>query len=259
MKKMTRYFIPFFLITILIEFLPAQATAYDSIEQAVGFYSKGSLINPSQLPNDGVGFLKLFQPRDRAYATQDLVTLIENAASAIALAFPGGERMQMGDFSQREGGQISGHASHQNGLDVDVKFFNHAHLEQDPMGTNGFDEIFVDEKNQVTPNYDFERNEALVKFVVDSGLVRRIFVDGNIKKAFCDRAKASGEYRDDLEWLRRLRPLEGHQDHFHIRIACPTSSPNCVAQEEPPLGTSCDTIFETQERSVGRSSEDDRE
>jgi penicillin-insensitive murein endopeptidase len=32
-------------------------------------------------------------------------------------------------------------------------------------------------------------------------------------------------------WLYRLRPWWGHEDHFHVRLACPADSPLCRPQD----------------------------
>jgi penicillin-insensitive murein endopeptidase len=39
----------------------------------------------------------------------------------------------------------------------------------------------------------------------------------------------------DTEWLRRLRPWWGHDDHIHVRLHCPANEA-CTEQEPPPEG-----------------------
>jgi penicillin-insensitive murein endopeptidase len=56
-------------------------------------------------------------------------------------------------------------------------------------------------------------------------MVERIFVNPAIKKALC---QAAGK---DRAWLGKVRPIWGHNYHFHIRIGCPND--NCESQ--PPV------------------------
>ena len=50
-----------------------------------------------------------------------------------------------------------------------------------------------------------------------------------IKKALC---RGAGR---DRAWLSKVRPWYGRDYHFHVRIVCPTDSPNCTS--EPPIVT----------------------
>lgn len=227
------------------DFAPAPETARArraGTEQAVGFYSDGTLTHPSELASQGYGFLKLFLPRDRAYGSEELLNLIRFAASGMRLSHPRGERLQVGDISQREGGRISGHASHQNGLDADIVYYRLDHREQDPQHVNGFEESFVLNNERLSPNFDLARNWRVIQTLVGSGQVNRIFVDPVIKRELCRYAREKGQYSEASEPLRRLRPYEGHQDHFHLRIQCPASSPRCKAQEPPPEGNGCSEV-----------------
>ncbi len=54
-----------------------------------------------------------------------------------------------------------------------------------------------------------------------------------IKKALCRDVKG------DRSWLHKIRPVYGHNYHFHIRIKCPKDSPDCKAQTVPPTDEGC--------------------
>ena len=76
---------------------------------------------------------------------------------------------------------------------------------------------------------------ALLKSAAEDPAVVRIFVNAAIKKALC-RAAAAG----DRDWLRKVRPMWGHDYHFHVRLSCPSDSPDCKPQLPPPPGDGCD-------------------
>lgn len=204
------------------------------VARAVGFYSSGSLESAENFPDSGNGFLKLFLPRDRGWATRSLINTITHAAASVLSQYPNGERLQIGDASSYLGGYVSGHASHQNGLDVDLRYYAVDQREVDPNYTGGFSEYFV-KNGEVTSNFDLARNWALVKSMVGSGIVSRMFVDPAIKAALCVfRGTAEA-----TEALRRLRPYTNHANHIHVRIRCPANSTSCVAQSELPSGDGC--------------------
>lgn len=214
--------------------------------EAVGFYTDGSLLNSVALPEESFAHLKIFRPRNRGWATRSLVTTLLEATQDFHRLFPSGERVQIGDMTSENGGPLSLHASHQNGLDADVAYLRTNRAERDPndWGLRGFDESFVKDK-RITKNFDLRRNWFLLKSVVTRGAVVRIFVDSEIKRAYCGKSGkldpgAPASIRNEV--LRRLRPYENHDDHFHMRIRCPASNPKCLDQEDVPPGNGCDRI-----------------
>ncbi len=61
----------------------------------------------------------------------------------------------------------------------------------------------------------------------------RIFVNPAIKRALCRDAGA------DRAWLSKIRPMFGHNYHFHIRLWCPNGDEGCGNQEPPAPGDGC--------------------
>ena len=207
-------------------------------EQAIGSYAKGSLKNATAMDLSGFGFIKIAQPRNRHWGTRDLVEVLEQTARWMASLFPNGERLQISDLSARHGGKITRHASHQNGLDVDLSPLRRDRREQDPMNVDGFDEEFV-VNGKVTKNFDTERNWELVKAFFRFGDINRIFIDGKLKDEMCRWARDNDDWNNAVPMLRRLRHWPHHGNHFHLRLKCPAGSPRCVPQKEPPEGSGC--------------------
>jgi penicillin-insensitive murein endopeptidase len=218
--------------------LPGSGLFQGSVEQAEKFYSGGSLVNANEMPDEGFGFVKLYLPRHRAFSSFDMIELLKDAAGRLQQLRPSRDRLMIGDMSGEHGGFISGHASHQNGLDTDVAYLRADQTEQDPNYTKGFEQSFV-KKGRLTANFDIPRNWEILKILVSSGRVQRIFVNSVVKKAFCAYAKATDELESQKEALKRLRVIAGHTDHFHVRITCPRNSPACRPQEDMPDDTGC--------------------
>jgi penicillin-insensitive murein endopeptidase len=205
-------------------------------EQAIGFYSDGSLINPSVFPEEGIGFYLLNPGRGVHYGTEWLISSISAIASSYRVWSPDGEPLQIGDVSKIQGEKLFSHISHQNGLDIDIAYLDRRRVER--TRGNGFEFSYV-KWGHVTEDFDIERNWWLFKRLINTSKVVRIFVDRRIKRAICKYASQIGEEATSSEVLRRLRPWKHHKDHMHIRFTCPPGSRRCDDQEEPPPGSGC--------------------
>src|SRR5215469_1884152 len=64
----------------------------------------------------------------------------------------------------------------------------------------------------------------LLEAVAREPLVERVFVNPAIKGALCR------EDGPEWAWMAKIRPWWGHNDHFHVRLSCPSGNPQCRAQ-----------------------------
>jgi penicillin-insensitive murein endopeptidase len=67
---------------------------------------------------------------------------------------------------------------------------------------------------------------ALLKTAASDPRVDRIFVAAAIKIEICKTAT-----RSDKKWLQKLRPIGGHDTHFHVRLKCPKGARLCETQK----------------------------
>jgi len=147
----------------------------------------------------------------------------------------------VGDMSQPRGGpMVFGHAAHQNGLDVDIWF----NLDpKPPLAASERENIdlpsmVLASQAAINPARFGKRQVRLLRLAATDPRVDRIFVHWTIKRALCDGYGGAGE--GDRSWLHRIRPWYGHDDHFHVRLTCPTGSPDCQGQPAVPSGLGCD-------------------
>ena len=131
---------------------------------------------------------------------------------------------------------LSGHASHQIGLDADIWLTpmpdrTLTHKEREEIKAK----LVVKDRKHIDPDVWTQAHARLLKRAASYPEVARIFVHPPIKAEMCRWAKGKGE------WLAKIRPYFGHNWHFHIRIKCPADSPNCTNQPEarPKDGTGC--------------------
>lgn len=202
--------------------------------RAIGSYARGCLAGAVPLPVDGPAWQAMRLSRNRNWGHPKLIALIERLAKE-ARARDGWNGLLAGDISQPRGGpMLTGHASHQVGLDADIwltpmpnRRLTMREREEMPAKSMLASPTAVNTKVW-TPSH-----VRLIKRAASYREVERIFVHPAIKKALCD---AAGK---DREWLHKVRPTWGHYFHFHIRIACPANSPACTPQPPSPEGDGC--------------------
>jgi penicillin-insensitive murein endopeptidase len=194
--------------------------------RAIGTYGAGCIAGAVALPLAGDGFRVAKPERLRVYGHPLLVAMIEAVGARLQQLhlLP----LVVGDLGQPRGGPApTGHASHQTGLDVDIWF-------APPHGKEAVS--MVDAAHQRPAPAFTPAMARLLTLVASQAAVERIFVNPILKRALC--ADATGE----RGWLRKLRPWWGHDDHFHVRLACPADSPACQPQAPLPPGDGCDAL-----------------
>src|SRR3981081_1231951 len=204
--------------------------------RVVGFYAKGCIAGAEALPINGDTWQGMRLSRNRNFAHPDLVALLKRL-SAKAHKDAGWPGILVGDMSQPRGGpMITGHASHQVGLDADIwltpmpnrRLSREEREEMSAVMTVREDRLDIDPKAWTPMHLPVIRGAA------QEPSVERIFVNAAIKKALCREAKG------DRGWLSKVRPMWGHDYHFHIRIKCPPGSGGeCERQPDPSEGEGC--------------------
>lgn len=206
--------------------------------QAVGWHTKGKILNATPLPNSGPAFRKVYTNRETHWGSGLMVSFIQNASEVFRKKWYPDTIVMVGDISKKNGGDLGTHASHQSGLDVDIPY----------IGNDGFVSVLA--KNGVNNKFDYSKNWQFFRLtasqrVTDSGrevtVLNRIFVNPTIKKSLCTWAKQTKllENPFDADIMRRIRPTSGHHKHFHLRLKCSPHYPECRNQVEPPSGTGC--------------------
>jgi len=201
-------------------------TAAALAPRSLGWYAKGCLSGGVHLADTGPDWQTMRLSRNRAWGHPKMIKLLKRLASESKQ--DGWTGLLVGDISQPRGGpMLTGHASHQVGLDSDIWLTpmpNRVLTRQEReeiQATTMLDKtsLAVDAK-VFTPAH-----VALIKRAASYPAVERVFVHPAIKKALC---QAAGK---DRAWLGKVRPIWGHHYHFHIRIGCP----NGGCQTQPAI------------------------
>ena len=197
--------------------------------RVVGFYAKGCIAGAEALPINGETWQVMRLSRNRNWAHPDMVALVERLA-AKAHKDAGWPGILVGDMSQPRGGPMfTGHASHQVGLDADIWL---TPMPNRRLSRNEREEMSAvmmvrADRLDIDPQVWTPTHLAVIRAAAQEPSVQRIFVNAAIKKALCREAKG------DRSWLSKVRPMYGHDYHFHIRIKCPPGSGECESQPEP--------------------------
>jgi penicillin-insensitive murein endopeptidase len=201
---------------------------------AIGFYTHGCLAGGIALPINGKTWQVMRLSRNRNWGHPLLVQFIERLAEKTPTV--GWRGLLVGDMAQARGGpMLTGHASHQVGLDADIWLTQMPNRELTRDERERMSAINVVARNRldVDPKIWTPQHGAIIRIAAEDAATERIFVNPAIKKALCREA---GENR---AWLRKVRPWHGHDYHFHVRMSCPPGSPDCKPQDAPPDGDGC--------------------
>ena len=207
----------------------------ESAARSIGFYSRGCLAGGEALPVDGQTWQVMRLSRNRNWGNPVLVSFMERLSAKVPRinGWPG---LLVGDMSQPRGGpMLTGHASHQVGLDADVWLTpmpdrRLSRAEREEMSATN---LVRADKIDVDPSAYTPAHLALVRATAREPEVMRIFINPAIKRALC---RDAGRDRD---WLSKVRPMWGHNYHYHIRLSCEATGQPCQDQDAPADDDGC--------------------
>jgi murein endopeptidase len=181
---------------------------------SVGRPNRGQLINGVQLKESE--YIHVVRP-ETAYATEETLFFLQRAVMAVHRQHPDTRPLYVGDISQKNGGHLKHHRSHQSGRDVDVGFF--------------YTTADTWYRPATAKNLDLPRTWTFLRSLLTEGDVEMIFIATYIQKMIRSYAASVGE---DPRWLAALfdgtgagprgavfRHAPGHATHFHIRFHNP--------------------------------------
>ncbi|WP_342077384.1 penicillin-insensitive murein endopeptidase [Yoonia sp. SS1-5] len=202
--------------------------------QPVGGYARGCQAGAVQLPETGPTWQAMRLSRNRNWAQPETVDFVQDL-SRFAATQPGWAGLYVGDMSQPRGGpMLTGHRSHQTGLDVDIWMLPPQRLNLSVAERENISSISMRRSAGAFTNSSWSpQHEAVLKAAASDPRVARIFVFPGAKVAMCNSATG------DRAWLSKIRPWWGHHYHFHVRLNCPAGAAGCTNQAPPPPGDGC--------------------
>ena len=211
----------------------AKSTPSNQSARAYGSYAKGCLAGGEELPETGPTWQAMRLSRNRNWGHPDTIDFVKRLSRKAVDA--GWNGIYVGDISQPRGGpMLSGHKSHQMGLDADFWMLPAMDLTLSRQARETISSISVRSANQRNINSNWTRSHhEILKAAAQDPAVARIFVTPPVKLKMC------GDEKGNRAYLRKIRPWWGHHYHFHVRLNCPRGARGCVEQDPIPAGDGC--------------------
>ena len=198
-----------------------------------GEYARGCVAGAVQLPETGPTWQAMRLSRNRNWSHPATVEYVQDLSrQAARLGWAG---LYVGDMSQPRGGpMLTGHRSHQSGLDADIWMKPAMDLTLTRAQRESVSSDSMRRANGAYVNASWTRtHHDILRAAASDPRTARIFVFPGAKVRMCE------DETGDRAYLRKIRPWFGHHYHFHVRLNCPRGDSNCVAQDPPPPGDGC--------------------
>ena len=198
----------------------------------MGFPDKGNLRNATsvlskqQTLHENAFFEVAAPERNRHFATYEMAEMISRLGKVLNETF--NRKLFVGNISAPTGGKLSPHLSHQIGIDADLAYPTALQAVKFPVV------VLMKTRQYNAGNFSVEKTYELLKYAFSQPdiKVERVFADRTIKKALCEYANAHHEFNsDDKDVVTKLFSsidhVDGHGDHFHLRLKCSSYDPGC--------------------------------
>ena len=205
------------------------------VARSIGAPNAGRLEGGVELKGTAaMKYLPSYENTSAHFALPQLVALLDRSSKHIQKRFPGSV-MGIGHLSNKNGGDIDRHASHETGRDADVAFYA-----KDAKGKptllpslTRFDRLGRAEGHPGVV-FDDARNWELIVALVNDPEVRvaSLFVAPFVRARLLAHGVKLGTDAKTLSRVRMvlLQPKGAllHDDHVHVRIGCPTGMRECL-------------------------------
>jgi LysM repeat protein len=199
------------------------------IGQSVGSANGGKLVNGTKLPNGRAYYIRR---EHRAYGANHTIFHIRRVADRVRRRFKKIHRLAIGDISDKDGGKITMHSSHQSGRDVDLGFYFNKKPKKYPK------EFVVATAKNIHAKATWTMLKALADTADSPHGVERMFISYSTQKLLYQQAVKAGVKERDLarvfqyphgESANRglIRHEPGHDEHVHVRFKCPANDKSC--------------------------------
>jgi len=229
-NKMMRFVVP--LLAAMVATVAASAQEWGQVStptagppQSIGFYTAGCLQGAQALPLDGPGYEVIRISRNRYWGQPVTLDFIKTLSEKVRAA--GQAPLYIGDVGQPRGGPaVSGHASHQTGLDADIWFERQPGPPLAPAQRENprLRSLVRADDNGIDDGVFTQQHVTLLQLAAEMPQLDRIFVNKWIKQRLCQTVTGN------RAWLNKLVVWVGHDEHFHIRLHCPPGNPQCKPQ-----------------------------
>jgi penicillin-insensitive murein endopeptidase len=219
---------------------PARASAMNTnvTSLSVGSPNGGRLDGGARL--DEAPYLRVvpfYAASHARWGLPALVGLLDRAARRVARRYPDAV-LAVGDLSRKGGGELDRHHSHESGRDADLAFFART-ARNKPLIADRFVPFGPTGAARSLPGavFDDARNWALIEALLEDPVARvtHIFVASALRARLLRYAEQRGVNAAlctrAAQVMMQPRHALLHDDHFHIRIACPPAQTGVCVED----------------------------
>lgn len=192
--------------------------------RSVGQPWSGRIYNPRELPA-GVGYT--IRRPENAFGADYVVDRLQRVIAEVRSRHPHVHTLAIGDLSDRDGGKLDRHHSHQSGLDVDIGLY----YKKVPKA---YPSDFANANSDLDLEAMWTMITAFARNADQPTGVQVIFLDYHIQARLYHWARKQGVSRDELaevlQYPREKKKIVGlvrhwrnHYDHLHVRFKSPSS------------------------------------
>lgn len=216
-------------------FLKPKQKTQNAQSFAIGHPHQGCLLGGIPMKKTGNGFQLIRSSRQRYYGHPDTIRYLQQLGEDISTLGLG--VLWIGDLSTFNGGKIpKDHASHQTGLDADIWLRLGDHYMEESSSQKPTVISMLNKSRKVDLSVFGAKQAFLIYLAASDIRVAKIFVNPAIKKELC---KLPWPSRD---WLYKIRPWDGHDAHFHVRLHCSIEDTLCVESQITDFTDGCNGI-----------------
>jgi hypothetical protein len=168
----------------------------------------------------------------RSWGTPETVQIVRDVLREVRREHRELHTLAIGDLSQKGGGWISEHRSHQSGRDIDLGFF----YTRVPAGyPKSFAPATADNLDRAAT---WDLLAAFARTADQPGGVEAIYLDLGVQGLLYDYARTRGVDERTLDRLFQypegpgtsglVRHQAHHDDHMHVRFRCPPGDAACL-------------------------------
>ena len=196
--------------------------------QSIGAPQHGALVAGIKLASAETYYIR--RP-ERVWGTTSAIEHTRRAIARVSRRYPKIHRLAIGDISDRRGGPLDGHRSHQSGRDVDLGLY----FKRSPTG---YPKAFIaGSARTLHLGATWLLIKTLADTAHDANGVERIFFDYDLQGIVYDYALDAGVPSDYLDAMFQyphgrdvstgvIRHEPNHADHIHVRFKC-AADPAC--------------------------------
>lgn len=208
---------------------PARKAVRVVVGQSKGLPWRGELKKPAQLPR-AVHYYR--RRTGRIFGATHVIDHVRNVLQSVYDKHPKAHRLAIGDISDADGGPLSGHHSHQSGLDIDIGLYYRRKPASYPKEFAVADADTLDAKTTFT----MIRNFARTQHRKDG--VSKIFLEYELQGVLYRYARKHGVSKRELREIFQypdgktskhgvVRHERNHADHIHVRFKCAPKDDGC--------------------------------